>query len=181
MKHPFRWITLGVGVLVALFAIVLAVNVDTDPRADLNNSRLVGKPVPEFRLSTFDGAEVTSADLAGKTVIVNFWNAWCEPCKLEYPALKQWYDEHRDDPNVVMLGIPRADTPAAIRAEAKKLDMGWAVANDRGAKEATIAFGTRGQPETFVITPDGIVAGSLYGPATVPILDRMLAAGQGAA
>jgi cytochrome c biogenesis protein CcmG/thiol:disulfide interchange protein DsbE len=178
MKHPFRWVTLGVGALVALFAIVLAVNVDTDPRADLNNSRLVGRPAPAFTLTRFDGTPVRSADLVGKTVLLNFWNSWCQPCEEEYPALRQWYAAHRDDPDVVLLGIPRDDTAAAIRAEADDLEMAWAVAEDRGARAATIAFGTRGQPESFVISPSGMVVGSLYGPATVPILDRMVAAGQ---
>ena len=150
MKHPFRWIALGVGVVVVAFAVILAVNVGTDPRAELNTSRLLGKAAPEFTLTRLDGSKLTLADLAGKTVIVNFWNSWCVPCRDELPALKTWYD-----------------------------GMEWAVANDHGAEAAALAYGTRGQPESFAISPNGQVVGSIIGPMTTADLDQMARAGRG--
>lgn len=179
MKHPLRWVALAVGVVVAVFAVILAVNVGTDPRAATNTSTLVGKTSPELRLTKMDGTKVTSADLAGRTVLVNFWNTWCRPCQEELPALQQWYALHKDDPDVVLLGVPR-DEPSqgALRQAVNDDGMGWAVADDGGAEAATLDFGTRGQPETYVISPSGIVAGSYFGPATVKILDQMVAGGQ---
>jgi thiol-disulfide isomerase/thioredoxin len=177
VKHPFRWIALAVGIAVAAFAVVLAVNVSTDPRADFNTSRLLGKPAPAFTLTDFSGKRITSADLAGKTVILNFWNSWCTPCRDELPALQQWYAAHRDDADVVMLGIPRDDTDGAIRRAARQDGMAWAVANDRGAEAATLDYATRGQPETFAISPDGVVVASVIGPVRVRDLDRMAAYG----
>ena len=179
MKHPFRWIALGVGAIVVAFAVILAVNVGTDPRAELNTSRLLGKAAPDFTLTRLDGTKLTLADLAGKTVIVNFWNSWCVPCRDELPALQTWYAAHRADPTLVLVGIPRDDSSAAIRAAARKDAMGWAVANDHGAEAATLAYGTRGQPESFTISPNGQVVGSIIGPMTTADLDRMAAAGQG--
>lgn len=181
MKHPFRWIALAVGIAVAAFAVVLAVNVSTDPRADFNTSRLLGKPAPPFTLTDFDGTRIRSSDLAGKTVIVNFWNSWCTPCEEELPALQQWYAAHRNDADVVMIGIPRDDIDGAIRTAAREDHMDWAVANDRGAEAATIDFATRGQPETFAISPDGVVIASVIGPVRVRDLDRMAAYGRQAA
>jgi thiol-disulfide isomerase/thioredoxin len=179
MRHPFRWIALGVGAVIAVFAVILAVNVGTDPRADLNQSTLVGKSAPELRLTRLDGTKVVSADLAGKTVLVNFWNTWCRPCAQELPALQQWYAQHRNDPDVLLLGVPR-DEPSgkSLRDAAKADGMDWVVADDGGAEAATLDFGTRGQPETYVISPSGVVAGSYFGPATVKILDQMVAGGQ---
>ena len=181
MKHPFRWIALAVGIAVAAFAVVLAVNVSTDPRSDFNTSRLLGKPAPPFALTDFAGKKVTSADLAGKTVIVNFWNSWCPPCRDELPALQQWYAAHRNDADVVLLGIPRDDTASAIRAAAREDHMDWAVANDRGAEAATLDYATRGQPETFAISPNGVVIASVIGPVRVRDLDKMAAYGRRAA
>ena len=179
MKHPFRWIALGVGAIVVVFAVILAVNVGTDPRAELNTSRLRGKPAPSFALTRLDGTRVTLADLAGKTVIVNFWNSWCVPCRDELPALQTWYAAHRADTSLVLLGIPRDDSSSAIRAAARADGMGWSVANDHGAEAASLAYGTRGQPESFTISPNGQVVGSIIGPMTTADLDRMAAAGQG--
>ena len=178
MKHPFRWVALAAGVGVVTFSVILAVNVDTDPRAELNTSRLLGRPAPEVSLTRFDGTRLTSADLVGKTVIVNFWNSWCLPCREEEPALKQWYADHVGDDSVLMIGIPRDDDAAAIRSWAGRHGMEWSVANDRGAQAATLAFATRGQPETFAISPDGVIVASMIGPVTPALLDRMMNAGE---
>jgi cytochrome c biogenesis protein CcmG/thiol:disulfide interchange protein DsbE len=174
MKHPFRWIALAVGAVVAVLAVVLALNVDTDPRADARTSRLLGKPAPAFAFTDFEGNRITSDDLAGKTVILNFWNSWCPPCDEELQTLQAWYARHRDDADVVMLGVPRDDLPGAIRRAARDDDMGWAVAEDAGARDATIAYATRGQPETFAISPDGVVVGAVLGPVSMQQLDRMV-------
>ncbi len=179
MKHPFRWVAIGAGVVIALFAAILAANVSTDPQTELNTSPLLGKAAPNFTLTNFDGTKLRSTDLAGKTVIVNFWNSWCEPCNAELPTLQGWYSDHKDDPTVVMVGIPRDDSSGAIRAAARKDAMGWAVSNDRGAEDANLAYGTRGQPESFVISPSGQIVGSVIGPLTTGDLDKMLQVGQG--
>ena len=179
MKHPFRWVAIGAGVVIALFAAILAANVTTDPRTELNTSRLLGKAAPPFTLTRFDGTKLRSGDLVGKTVIVNFWNSWCDPCLAELPALQRWYADHQSDPGVAMVGIPREDSSSAIRAAAREDHMGWAVANDRGAEDANLAYGTRGQPESFVISPSGQVVGSVIGPVNAAVLDKMLRVGQG--
>ncbi len=179
MKHPLRLAALGVGLVVAVFAVILALNVGTDPRAEYNTSLLLGEPAPDFRLTRLDGSTLTLGDLAGKTVIVNFWNSWCLPCRDELPALQKWNAQHADDDSVVMVGIPRDDSTGAIRAAARSDQMTWAVVNDRGAEAATLDYATRGQPETFVINPSGIVVGSILGPMRPADLDRMTRVGQG--
>jgi cytochrome c biogenesis protein CcmG/thiol:disulfide interchange protein DsbE len=178
VKHPFRWIALGVGVLVAVFSVVLALNVSTDPQAELNTSRLLGKPAPDFSVTGLDGTKLTLADLAGKTVIVNFWNSWCAPCGQELPTLLRWYAGHKADPDVVLLGIPRDDTAGAIRDAARSKGVEWTVADDGGAEAATLDYATRGQPETFAISPDGVIVASVIGPVTTGQLDRMAAIGR---
>lgn len=180
MRHPARWIAGSVGVAVASLAVVLALNVSTDPRADAQHSRLVGQRAPALALPTLDGKEVSTGSLAGKTVIVNFWNSWCQPCLQELPALQAYYAQHANDPDLVLLGVVRDDTEEAVRAAVRSGNIGWTVALDPGSK-AAVAFATRGQPETYVIGPDGVIAASLYGPASVRSLDAMVAAARGRA
>lgn len=178
MKHPWRWVVLAVAAGVAILAVVLALTVSTDPQAELNTSRLVGKPAPEFSVQGLDGKPITSAQLSGKTVLVNFWNSWCLPCRQEHPALESWYRQHRNSNDVVLLGIVREDSESAIRSYVDTENVGWPVAFDPGAK-AALDFGTRGQPETYAIGPDGVVAASIFGPVTPQILDQMVARAQG--
>lgn len=178
MTHPARWIALGVGLVVAAFAVVLAVQVGDDPRADSSASHLLGKSVPAFSVAGLDGAPMDDASLRGKAVIVNFWNTWCLPCREEHPALSEFYARHADDPDFAMIGIVRDDTAPAVRRWVSSRGDAWTLALDPGAR-AALAFGTRGQPETFAISPDGVVVGSRYGPSSVGELEQMLATARG--
>jgi len=175
VKHPLRAVALAVGVVVIAFSVVLATQVGGDPRSDASTSRLLGDPVPEFTVRTLDGATVTDASLAGKAVIVNFWNTWCIPCHEELPALKEFFREHADDPSFAMVGIVRDDTARAVRSYVTAQEMRWTIALDSDAA-ASLAFGTRGQPETFAISPDGVIEAFQFGPASVQDLETMLRA-----
>jgi peroxiredoxin len=48
----------------------------------------VGQTAPDFTVTTFGGRTVTSADLKGDVVILNFWATWCAPCRKELPLLE---------------------------------------------------------------------------------------------
>ncbi len=178
MKHRVRWIALSVGVVVAAIAVVAATQVGTDPRQDQNKSHLLGDNAPAFDLPTLDGSHVRSADLEGKTVIVNFWNSWCLPCQQEHPALVEFYRRHAGDPAFAMVGIVRDDTESAIRGYVNDEGVPYTVAFDPGAN-ASLDFGTRGQPETYAITPDGVIAGTQFGPSTVAQLEKLYDAARG--
>ena len=178
MKHPARWIALGVVVVLVAFSVVLATQVGNDPRKDAKTSHLAGRTAPKFTVQTLDGETVTSRDLAGKAVIVNFWNSWCIPCRQEHPALTQFYARHDDDPDVALVGIVRDDTKTAAERWVKKNGDDWTIGIDPGGK-AALAFATRGQPETFAISPDGVVVGYQFGPSSVDDLEQLLSAARG--
>jgi len=107
VKHTGRWIALAVGAVVIVLGVVLALNVGNDPQLESQQNRLLGKRAPDFDVATLDGPAVTAEDLAGKAVIVNFWNTWCLPCQQELPALKSFYRAHANDPDFAMVGIVR--------------------------------------------------------------------------
>jgi cytochrome c biogenesis protein CcmG/thiol:disulfide interchange protein DsbE len=173
-----RLVALGVGVAVAALAVVLALQVGDDQLQTQPPSELLGDAAPDFVVTTLDGDEVSLDSLAGKAVIVNFWNSWCLPCKQEEPALKEFYDQHRDDADFALVGIVRDDPEKAARNAVDERRIEWPMGVDRGGR-AALDFGTRGQPETYAITPDGLVAGTQYGPAGVEDLETLLAAARG--
>jgi cytochrome c biogenesis protein CcmG/thiol:disulfide interchange protein DsbE len=180
VKHPARIAALAVAVVVVVFGVVLALNVGSDPQADAKQSHLVGKPAPAFDLPNLAGGRVTLADVAGKAAIVNFWNSWCTPCRQEAPALEQFYAAHKDDPDFAMIGIVRQDETGDVKAYVKKQNVEWTIALDPGSV-AALDFGTRGQPETYAISPGGKVAAAKYGPMSSKELELFLAAARQAA
>jgi cytochrome c biogenesis protein CcmG, thiol:disulfide interchange protein DsbE len=174
MKHVARWVALGVAVVVAAFAVVLATQVSSEPRAVTSN--VLDKKVPDLSLPRFDKAgALTNADFAGKVVIVNFWNSWCIPCQDELPALQTFYKRHASEADFLMVGVLRDDGLGRARAYARAQGMDWRLVEDPDS-EASLAFGVTGQPETYAIGANGIVAASLPAPASVKALEQMLAA-----
>jgi cytochrome c biogenesis protein CcmG/thiol:disulfide interchange protein DsbE len=127
-------------------------------------------PMPEFKVSTLDGKALDASTLAGKTVVVNFFNSWCIPCQREAGNLAAFYDEHKNEPDFAMVGIVRDDEPGAVRDYVKSEKIGWPVALDPNGS-AALGFGTTGQPETYVISPDGVAVCGALGPSTQAALD----------
>ena len=109
---------------------------------------------------------------------MNFWNSWCIPCQEEHQALADFYGSHAGDPGFAMVGIVRDDTDDAVRRYVASEGVPYPVALDPGAR-AALEFGTRGQPETYAISPDGVISGTRFGPSSVANLEQLLAAARG--
>ena len=56
------------------------------------------------------GRNWTAASLHGKTVLINVWATWCEPCRMEHPALEALYEKIKDrsDIQIVTFNIDEA-------------------------------------------------------------------------
>ncbi len=179
MKHPARVVALAVALVVVVLGVVLALNVGADPEQDAKQSQLVGKAAPNFDLPNLAGGKVTLADIAGKSAIVNFWNHWCIPCQQEAPALARFYAEHKDDSDFAMVGIVRDDTTNDVRGYVRKNGVGWTIALDPD-NQAALDFATRGQPETYAISPGGVVTAAKYGPMSSSELETFLSSARAA-
>ncbi len=177
-RHPVRWIAIATAMTTAALSVAIAFNVGTDPLADSKRSHLLGQNAPKFDLPALDKGRTRLADLRGKVVIINFWNSWCSPCRREHANLVHFYGEHANDPDFAMLGIVRDDTKSAIRRYVGQERIPYTVAFDPGS-QAALAYGTRGQPETLAISPDGVIVRIRWGPSSVGDLEGMLAAGRG--
>ena len=173
VRRPVRWIAIGAATAIVALAVTLAFVIGNDPYADSQRSHLVGRAAPNFDLPTLDGGRTSLDELAGRAVIVNFWNSWCVPCIQEHPALVEFYRLHATDPKFAMIGIVRDDTRTAIERYVRSKRVPYTVAFDPGSR-AALAFGTRGQPETYAISPGGRIVSARWGPSSVADLETML-------
>lgn len=157
---------------------VAATQLDRD--VSYKGTPLLGQLVPAESVTTLDGQRLDLRDLAGRVVIVNFWNTWCVPCLREVPALETFWSRHANDPDLVFLGVVRDDTEEAVSDWVDERRWDWTIAMDPDDRTA-LAFGTTGQPETFAIAADGLVVGRRVGEATVDDLEQLLAMARGQA
>ena len=90
-------------------------------------------------------------------------------------ALKTFYAKHRAEPDFAMVGIVRDDDSGPIHDYVTANSISWPVAFDPSGS-AELGFGTTGQPETYVIRPDGKAACGSLGPVTDAELEVWLEA-----
>ena len=168
--RSLRWLL--VPVVVVPVAMLLLTGFGRDPSAPA--SALIGQPAPSWTAETLDGGTLSSADLAGRPYIVNFWASWCIPgCVDEHPVLASAHERYGDELTVV--GILFDDRPEDASAFLDRYgDAGYEhVVDGRGA--ISIDFGVIGPPETFFVDAEGIVRAKQIGPLDDALLADRLA------
>ncbi len=113
------------------------------------------------------GARVSTDDLRGKTVVLNFWASWCEPCEAEAPVLEAVARRYRGEADVVVLGVDVQDLRGEALEFVRRNGITYPTLRD-GEDGAKNAYQVPALPETFVIDPDGRIALKIRGVVVQP-------------
>lgn len=133
---------------------------------------MIGLAAPDFTIQDSDRT-VSLHDFRGKTVVLNFWASWCEPCLEETPSLIQM--QKMMGPKVVLLGVDIRDTDEGYHQFLTRYHVDFLTVRDAQDKSADL-YGTTSQPETFIIDSSGILRRKLIGPVdwTSPVMIEYL-------
>jgi thiol-disulfide isomerase/thioredoxin len=111
--------------------------------------------LPPFTVTDLDGKTMSSADLKGKVVLVNFWATWCPPCRAEIPDLIELQNKYRD--KLVVIGVSEDEiAPAQVKEFAAEQKMNYPVVMTT-PEISKIFKGVSALPTTFMIDRDGRV------------------------
>jgi len=122
-------------------------------------------PLPDITFQDTSGKDVTLSSFKGKTVLLNLWATWCQPCREEMPALNQLQQTLGSDKfEVVVLSLDRQGLDASRKFldEVKAHDV--KLYTDVTTKQG-LALKLVGMPTTILINKDGLEVGRLAGPA----------------
>jgi thiol-disulfide isomerase/thioredoxin len=136
----------------------------------------IGSSLPDFSAKDFRGRRISSADLRGKVVLIDFWATWCQPCKKEMPGYQKLADRYGAQ-GFAVIGLKldiMADTEEP-RAFARRLGIRYplAVATD----EIKNKFGgIEGLPTTLIYDRQGILRQKIIGFEYTDVIEKGLKA-----
>ena len=126
---------------------------------DSASTPLMGKVAPAVSGTTLDGTPWELARRKGSWVVLNFFQSTCVPCKEEHPELVRFVAQQRGlaaDGAELYTVVFSDDSLASVRGFFASNGGDWPVVLDpRGA--IGVAFGVNKVPETWIISPDGVV------------------------
>jgi thiol-disulfide isomerase/thioredoxin len=132
---------------------------------------------PVLEGEALDGSPLSTADFAGKTIVVNLWGPWCAPCRAEAPDLEVVSSEYADK-DVQFLGIvTRSKDPAASIAFNRKYGVTYPSFQDQGGR-LELGFNdslpTLAIPTTWVIDSEGRVAARIIDKVSASTLANLI-------
>lgn len=123
----------------------------------------IGQQVPAFTLTTFEGNNHNTADLAGKVIVVNFWASWCKPCEQEAFEMEAAWQYYKPGGEVVFLGVDYVDTEPEALDFLTRFGITYPNGPDLRTKISQM-FRIQGVPETYIIDREGKLAYVKKGP-----------------
>lgn len=117
----------------------------------------LGSPVPDFSLRSFSGQQFSPTTLAGKPLLLVFWNTWCVNCQRELAELQRLaitYGPHKLTILAVNTGIN--DSEAKARDYLKQHRYSFAAGFDHDFSIGQ-AYQVRGVPTVCLIDATGVL------------------------
>src|SRR5690554_3247027 len=120
-----------------------------------NGMRAIG-----FTLLNPEGEMVTLDEYKGQVVLLDFWAAWCKPCRMENPNIVEAYEKYKDAKfkngkgfTVLSVSLDRSESDWISAIEKDNLSWKGHVWDKKG--EVSRKYNVRSIPQSFLINGDG--------------------------
>ena len=146
-------------------------------RGMIDNPRRAREPLaPDFTLTSDAGETLSLKELAGKTVLMDFWGTWCGPCRAATPTLVRLNKQFANQP-FALVGVS-SDSVRDRQVWQKYIEvnkMPWFQFLDADRRIHRL-FGVSVFPSYIILGADGMIRDRLegYGPTTAMDLESKI-------
>jgi len=132
---------------------------------------------PAVSGTTVTGQRLNLDTYRGKTIVLNFWGSWCDPCRAEAPALGTLARQLQPD-GVRFVGVDIRDEPDSALAFMQNFNVSYPSLNDPNdeiALEFQSTVPPSAIPTTLIIDRSGRIAARIVGASTYAELKDLVA------
>ncbi len=137
-----------------------------------------GDVPPEISLTTPDGETLSLSSTRGKVVLLDFWAAWCSPCRQENPNLVSNYNKYKDKGfDIFQVSLDKDKASWVKGIEEDKLGA-WKHVSDLKYWQSSVVplYNIQSIPANYLLDKEGKVIGvNLRGPALGAKLEEVFA------
>lgn len=119
------------------------------------------RPVQDFTLRNLQGKKVSTEDLRGKFVWINFWATWCPPCRGEMPSMQTVWEKFGGE-EFVLLAVDIRESEQTVRSFVENNNYTFPVLLDKEGQVAK-SYGVRAIPSNIFVSPEGKIIGQAIG------------------
>lgn len=127
-----------------------------------DSSTGTGAVAPEITLPGTDGVEKSLSSTRGNIVLLDFWAAWCPPCRMENPNLVKAYEKyHSKGFDIFQVSLDKDHESWIKGIEEDNLGK-WHHVSDLKYWESSVVslYGIQGIPTNYLLDEDGRIIGS---------------------
>ena len=137
----------------------------------------VGSFAPEIAVSDPEGNPIKLSDLKGKVVLIDFWAAWCKPCRMENPNVLRMYNKFKNK-GFEIFGVSLDRDKEAWLQAIKEDKLTWKHGSELQFWQSSFVpvYSLDGIPMTYLVDVEGrIIAKGLRGEELEKKLEEVLA------
>jgi len=123
------------------------------PKIEKAEKHINAQPASPFYFRDENGNTVSTNEMKGKVVFINFWASWCPPCRAEMPSLSTLYNKLKEDERFVFLFLNEDEDASKAKNFLQKNNYPFPLISAEGRVPADIFSGTL--PTTVVLNKEG--------------------------